>query len=139
MDPRITDFLSNQRICVLTTVLPDGTPHSATVHFASSTNPLNFIVWTEKNSRKCKHFEVGQKYPSSLVVGFSEGEFKTFQLEGLVQIVAGSELTKAYELYRSKFGGTEKYEGDENDAILKFEPKWWRYTEYKPKKLILES
>lgn len=81
MDIKIQDFLNKNRISVLTTVLPNGSPHSATLHFASSIDPLYFAFWTERNSRKCSHFALDSKYPASLVVGFSEEEFKTLQME----------------------------------------------------------
>ncbi len=139
MDTRIVDFTKNNRVSVLTTVLPDGTPHSAALHFASSDDLESFVFWTERNSRKCGHFEIGENYKASLVIGFSEEEMKEFQLEGEVKVVESEELEKVYKIYHSKFGGSEGFEGDENDVLLKFTPKWWRYTEFKPKKFVLES
>jgi hypothetical protein len=34
MDEKIIEFIRNNRISVLTTLLPDNIPHSATMHFA---------------------------------------------------------------------------------------------------------
>lgn len=82
MDEQVIGFAYKHRICVLTTVLPDGTPHSATLHYATTKEPLTFILFTDRDSRKCSHFENGKKYPASLVVGFSEEEFTELQTEG---------------------------------------------------------
>lgn len=136
MDTRIIDFLTNQRICVLTTILPDGTPHSATMHFAMREKPFQFIFFTKDISRKCEHFRVGRQYPASFVVGFDENKMVEFQATGIIKKVNKVLAKLGEKTFATKFKGSKL---DAEHVVLEFSPKWWRYTEYKPKKLILES
>lgn len=139
MDRKVVSFLDKHRISVLTTILPDGTPHSASLHYANSVDPLYFIFWTGRKTRKCAHFEEGKKYPSSLAIGFSEEEFVTIQMEGQISIVSKKDIDSSYKVYQAKFEGSAKYNGDKDDVLLKFVPKWWRYSEFKPKLSTIES
>lgn len=130
----IVDFVEKHRISVLTTLLPNGKPHSGTMHYASSSNPLSFIFLTERKARKCKHFEEGKRYGGSLVIGFSEEEWVEFQMEGEVYLIEDQkELEEAWKIYANKFVGADKYKVSHEDVLLKFVPKWWRYTEFRPK------
>ncbi len=139
MDEKITNFLGKHRISVLTTILPDGMPHSASLHFANSNEPFEFLFITERTSRKCAHFEFDKKYPSSLVVGFSEEEFVEFQAEGDVYLVNDKQdMSDSYKVYGSKFDDAEEDKSGKL-ILLKFVPRWWRYSEFKPKLFTLES
>ncbi len=40
MDQKVLDFLSNNRISVVTTLLKDGTPHASTLNFSHQEEPL---------------------------------------------------------------------------------------------------
>lgn len=133
MDKKVTDFIDAHRISVLTTLLPNNTPHSSTLHFAASTDPMYFIFLTEKSSRKCGHFEEGQKSSASLVIGFSEEEWVTLQMEGEIEIVGKDNLEEAWRIYSHKYRGSEKYKTNKENVLLKFTPNWWRYTKVRPK------
>ena len=139
MDERILKFLAKDRIAVLTTILATGVPHSASLHYASEQMATGFLFGTERQSRKCSHFEIGKRYPASLVVGFSEQEFVEFQAEGEVYIVGErDELDKFWGVYAEKYNGAKEDETGKS-VLLRFVPKWWRYTEFKPKYFKLES
>lgn len=126
MDSRVLDFIKNNRISCLTTMLKDGQPHAAAMHFCHSENPLEFYFLTEKGSRKAA------KLPSkaSLVIGFDEKHMVTLQLEGDIVIVEGDEQQKALETFHAKFNN-DVSKLTEEDIFLKFTPTWWRYTELK--------
>ncbi|HTK03804.1 MAG TPA: pyridoxamine 5'-phosphate oxidase family protein [Alphaproteobacteria bacterium] len=136
MDKRIVDFIKKNRISVLTTVLPDGTPHSAAMHFAMRDEPFEFVFFTKEVSRKCKHFKIDEKYPASLVVGFDEKEMVEFQSEGSIEKVNQTESKLGEETFATKFKGAKL---DSEHIVLEYVPTWWRYTEFKPKKFVLES
>lgn len=131
MDTQITKFLTEQHIGVLTTLLIDGTPHSAALHFSHTESPLEFYFSTEKTSRKCEALLDGKTGKASLVVGFSEAEWITIQLSGeVVAIKDKAELSKVQEIHYAKHPGSAKYKDDPATIFLKFTPKWWRYTDY---------
>lgn len=136
MDTKITDFFKRNNVSVLTTILPDGIPHSASMHFAMRDKLFQFVFFTKAVSRKCGHFRVGRQYPASVVVGFDEKEMIEFQAEGVVKKVSQILTGLGVKTFASKFKGAKL---DSEHVVLEFTPKWYRYTEYKPKKLILES
>ncbi len=139
IEKKILDFINNNRISVLTTVLSNGKPHSSSMHFAGSIDS-GFIFFTEKNSRKCSHFENDETYPAAMVIGFDENEFIELQLEGEVEMAsAGKNLENGWKTYTAKFPGSDKWRNSKTDVLLKFIPKWWRYTEFKPEKNIISS
>ncbi|MBX4205760.1 pyridoxamine 5'-phosphate oxidase family protein, partial [Candidatus Microgenomates bacterium] len=85
MDKRILNYLDTQKISCLTTLLKDGSPHSATMHYAYTSDPFEFVFFTKTDSRKCSNLKFNETSPASLVIGFSEEEFKELQLEGKVE------------------------------------------------------
>ena len=136
MDKKVTGFLKGQNVSVLTTLLTDGKPHSAAMHFAMRVDPLEFVFFTKEISRKCKHFKTGKTYPGALVVGFDETKMVEFQAEGKIQKVNSAEEILGVKTFASKFKGATL---DNDHIVLIFKPTWWRYTEYKPKFFKLES
>lgn len=133
MDKKVLDFAAKHRVSVLTTILADGKPHSASMHYAASLNPFSFIFLTERDSKKCRHFKEGKKYPASLVVGFSEEEWVQLQMEGEIYFIKGKkELDESWKTYAEKFVGMDKWKDSKEDVLLKFVPKWWKYSEFKP-------
>lgn len=133
VDKKVLDFVLKHRISVLTTLLKDGSPHSSSMHYASSEKPLEFVFLTEKGSRKLNN--LGASFsPASLVIGFSEEEWVELQMEGEVKILKDKkELSSAWDLYAGKFKGADKYKDDPVSMVLLFRAKWWRYTEFRPK------
>lgn len=130
MDKIVTDFLNGNRVGVLAIIQDDGTVHSASLHYAHSEEPLRFYFATGKGSYKCRPLIGGSESHASLVVGFSETEFKTVQATGKVKIVSGPE---AWKTYTTKFPDRKDLEGDQDMCLLEFTPQWWRYRDMKIK------
>lgn len=140
MENVVSDFALKHRIAVLTTLIDDGVPHSASMHYAFSEKYGSFIFATEIKSTKCKNLLGGNTQPSSLVVGFSEEEFVELQMRGEVSIIKDlKELDEAWGVYDKKFAGAKKWRDDKDGVLLKFVPGWWRYSEFKPKFKSIES
>ncbi len=136
MDKRVLNFLKGQNVSVLTTLLADGNPHAASMHFAMENDPFEFVFFTKHVSRKCKHFEIGKKYSAALVVGFDEKEMIEFQAEGVIEKVDQTKSKLGEKTFASKFKGAKL---DSEHIVLVFRPTWWRYTEYKPKFVAIGS
>ncbi len=140
MDKKVLGFLSKQRVCSLTTLLKDGSPHAAALHYSHKDKPLEVYIQTENTSRKCQALLTGKSVKSSFVAGFSEKEFKTLQMDGDVKTVRDKkELVKIHKIHYKKHPGAKKWKDDPATIFLVFKPKWYRYTEYKPKFLVLSS
>lgn len=134
MNKKVVEFIKKHRISVLSTILTGGTPHSASMHYATSDS--TFIFFTKDQSRKCHHFDIGKKYPASLVVGFSEEEWVEFQSEGFIEKIDRAKSKLEVKIFAEKFDGAKL---DEEHVVLKYKPTWWRYTEFKPKFYSVES
>ncbi len=136
MHAKVLDFLKKEHVSVLTTLLADGIPHSASMHFSMRDDPLEFVFFTKEVSRKCKHFKIGKKYSAALVVGFDETKMIEFQAEGSIRKANAKESKNGVKTFASKFKGATL---DSDHIVLVFKPTWWRYTEYKPKFKVISS
>lgn len=140
IEPKVIDFLSKHRVCVLSTLLKDGTPHVSALHYVSCNDPVEIYIMTEKSGKKSEALLDGEIGKSSLVTGFSDEEWITLQMDGEVRIESNKKkLAKIHKIYYSKNPGPEKYKNDPGTIFLVFKPIWWRYTEYKPKFKVITS
>jgi general stress protein 26 len=131
MNETVLEFLQKHRVCSLTTLLKDGSPHSAALHFSHNSEPLELYFSTENTSRKCEAIVDGSTVKGSVVVGFSEEEWITLQMDGEVQAVLDTdELQKVHRIHYAKHPDAEQYKSEPETIILKFTPKWWRYTDF---------
>lgn len=131
MDSKITEFLKNHNVCSLTTLLPDGSPHAAAIHYSHSENPFVFYFSTENTSRKCEGLLKGEVVKGAVVVGLSEEEWITLQMNGVVQgVFDKKELENVHRVHYGKHPNSEKYKDEPATIFLKFTPTWWRYTDY---------
>ena len=128
MQEVFSEFLTSERIAVLSVLMPDGTVHGATMHFAHQQDPLTVIFLMGKDSRKMASLREVESAPASIVVGTEEALMKTLQLDGAVRLISDEKLQEVYfEKFpekRAKFVGP-------NDVFVAFTPTWWRYSDYK--------
>lgn len=140
MNEIILEFLSKHNVCALTTLLPDGFPHAAALHFSHSDNPLTLYFSTENTSRKCQGLLSGETVKGSVVVGLSEEEWITLQMDGDVRAISDKvELDKAHSIHYAKHPNSAKYKDAPETIFLAFTPNWWRYADYNTKPLTLLS
>ena len=140
MEKTVFDFLIKHGVCSLTVLLPDGSPHAAALHFSHKKDPLELYFSTENTSRKTTGLLKGEPVKGSVVVGFSEEEWVTFQLDGEVRAVLDKdELTKVHKVHYAKHPNAEKWKDDPATIFLVFTPSWWRYTDYKTKPITILS
>lgn len=141
MKQEILDFIKTERICVLAVEMLDGSPHSATVHFAHTENPLTFLFRTHRNYRKSEPLFGREISRASIVIGFDENNMKTFQVDGEVRLVRDDERASFNEVYLGKFLEKKQKDDDPTSVSFVFVPTWWRFTDWtKPEgKFILTS
>lgn len=140
MNKKIFDFLAKNRVCGFTTLLKSGAPHSAAMHFSYKKNPFEIYIQTEKTGRKMEDLLKTKSGKSSIVVGLSEDDWITLQLDGVVKVIdSKTELLNIHKVHYKKNPGAEQYKDLPDTIFLKFTPKWWRYTEFEPKMKIVTS
>lgn len=123
MDKKVFDFLTKHRVCSLTTLLPDGSPHAAALHFSHKENPLTLYFSTENTSRKTTGLLKGEVVKGSVVVGFSEEEWITLQMDGEVKaILDKAELAEVHKVHYAKHPTSEKYKDEPATIFFGFYP-----------------
>lgn len=127
---QVLRFLKKERVCVLGTISKDGVPETAVLHFSHQENPLVFFFQTTSESRKYQNALKNIK--ASCVVGWSEEEFITVQMNGVVKpIKLGSELESWKKIHYDKHPEAKQYEHDDNTVFLTFTPHWLKYSDFK--------
>ena len=127
MDQGVVDFLTNERMSVMAVDLPSGAPHASAMHFVFQDGILYFC--THSGSRKLAGLKSGSAL-GSVVIGFSEQNWVTVQLDGQIQkIDSPTEKEAIKRLIVAKYPESSKYM-DETAVFLKFTPSWWRYTDF---------
>jgi general stress protein 26 len=141
MQKEILEYLKTQRIGVLAIEMLDGSPHGSTVHFAHIEDPLVFYFETYREYRKAETLYGREKSRASFVIGCDEKNMKTFQLDGVVELLKPEEKTIIDSVYLEKFPVKKEKSKDPKFIFFKFTPKWWRFTDWtRPEgKIILTS
>ncbi len=76
----------------------------------------------------------GEESKASVVLGFSEEEWITLQMDGEVRaILDKDELEKVHKIHYAKYPDSKKWKDDPSTIFLAFTPNWWRYTDYNTK------
>jgi general stress protein 26 len=130
MQKEILDYIDTQRVGVLAVEMLDGSPHGATVHFAHSDNPLVFYFETYRDYRKAEALYGKEKTRASLVIGSSESDMKTLQLDGVAELIKPEEKEIFDSVYLGKFPEKKKKSQDPKFVFFKFTPTWWRFTDW---------
>lgn len=131
MDSTVLEFLRNHRIGVLATTVSKDRIHASSIHYSHVTNPsLRLIIQTDSRTRKAKDIVEGESTKAAFVTGFSEEEWKTLQMEGIVRrIMAKDVLDEAIQIHHEKFPGVMEHVND-TTVFLEFIPLWWRFTDF---------
>lgn len=130
MHPVAIHLLEKERVCVLSIVLPDGSPHCAAVHYSQQLIPPKIFIQTYPTLKTEAIKKEGGRTKAAVVVGLSEQDFVTLQMRGDIRIVSDlEELKNIHEIHYAKLPDAEKYKGP-NTLFLEFIPTWWRYTDF---------
>lgn len=139
LETKVLDFLNKHRIGALATLLKDGSPHVAAMHYANSDGGELYFM-TEKSGRKSEALLDGSVGKASFATGFTDEEWITLQLEGEIRAVLNKkELLEIHKIYFVKNPFPEKHKDAPGILFLKFVPNWYRYTEYRPKFKVISS
>lgn len=140
MDSKILEFLKNHNVGVLTVLSSDNSPHSAVMHFSYNDEPFELFFSTKNTSKKCESLLDGKLVNASFVSGFSEEEWMTLQMDGEVKIVKEKEkIDMISEIHYSRNPSSKRYKDEPETCFLVFTPKWWRYSDFKSKPVVVIS
>ncbi|MAZ40703.1 hypothetical protein CL654_01110 [bacterium] len=128
MKKEIENFVKNSRVAVFSVLRKDGNPHGATLHMSSKDDVSEIYFFTEKAYRKSEALLEGGEIPATVVIGFSEHEMKTLQLDGTAQVVGKEDLLEVQNIHFGKIKEAETYKDEPGMYFIRFIPTWWRYT-----------
>ncbi len=136
MKEEMIAFLQNERFGSVATLLLNGDPHVATVHFACIPDTFEIIIQTNPLSRKYERLAQMGKCRASFTTGFEEIKTVVAQFDGSMTTDVTQEQK---DFYLKKF--PEKIGKYKTEVFIVFKPDWWRYTDWtKPEgKTILTS
>ena len=130
MDSLALRLLVKERVCVLSIVLADGSPHNAIMHYSEQTDPAKIFFQTSMSvkTQAIQEKEGGAK--AAVVVGLNEKDMVCLQMRGSIRIVSDpQELTMIYKIHYVKQPQAEKYKSPRT-IFLEFTPLWWRYSDF---------
>ena len=131
MDAKVIQFLEKNRVCSLSTQLSDNSPHGAAMHYSIQQNPLLLYFSADRTNKKMAKVLKDNVSKASVVVGFSEEEWVTLQMDGRLTLVAcNDEVNKIKKVHYLKNPTSQEFENDPGTIFLIFKPSWWRYTDY---------
>jgi general stress protein 26 len=131
-DPRIIQFVGKHRIAVLSVEMPDGSIHSATVHYSHKADPFQLCFSTKNDSRKFEAVSAQGACKAAVTIGFSEEEWMTLQLDGeLTLVVEPAEIEAVNAVHFTKYPEYRKYETDSSRVRIVFIPHWYRFSDFR--------
>jgi uncharacterized protein YhbP (UPF0306 family) len=133
MKPRATqatvlEFMRSQSVGVETSVSSSGIPQAAVVGYVVTEN-LEVFFDTVDSTRKAKNL---RENPSIAFVigGFSAGDERTLQFQGVVDEPTGIELERLKELYFGRFpDGRERLKWP-GLVYFRARPTWLRFSDF---------
>lgn len=123
----ILDFLTRQKLMVVSTTTADTTPEAAVVGFSENNN-LEIVFGTAKTTRKYTNLQTNNHV--ACVIGWDEEEKITVQYEGTAQELVGDEREEAMQKHFIKHPGAKKFNDNPDQTYFKILPKWIRFTNY---------
>jgi len=131
----VYQFISQQKLAVVSTIDPDNNPEAALVGIAVSES-FEIIFDTVKTSRKYANLLQNPKV--AMVIGWNNET--TLQYEGEAQILGNDiESEKLKEIYYNVYpDGRERTETWPNLVHIRITPKWLRYSNFNDPVVIEE-
>lgn len=137
MHKKIADFLSRERVCVLSVLLPEGQIHSAPMHYSYSPDPFLLYFSTDIASRKCLGLQSpSPSIPAAITVGFSEQDWLTLQLSGHLRQLThdksfpSERMANIKTTHYARNPSSAKYADAPGTVFLELAPSWYRYTDF---------
>lgn len=132
MDERVKNYLAKQQVGCLALAMPDGSVHSAALHYSHSDEPLELYFQSGRDTKKAAAFANGPA-KASFVIGFSEEEWLTLQIDGEARILSDqAKIEECQKIHYAKHPSAQQHAGPETIYIA-FQPNWYRYTDFKSK------
>jgi general stress protein 26 len=130
-------FLRSHHHAVLASVAAQGEPQSALVEVAL-TDRLEIVFDTLNDTRKYANILADPR--TSLVIGgWTEGDERTVQYQGIADIPEGEELQRLQSVYFDVFPESRARLEWPNIVYVRLRPTWIRYCDYNSQPPLIEE
>jgi pyridoxine/pyridoxamine 5'-phosphate oxidase len=126
-EPDLRDFLHSQRWAVQAAVSPDGAPQAALVGIAV-TDALELVFDTSPHARKLACLRHDPRV-AFVIGGWTEGDERTVQYEGVADLPQGDELERLLDVYFRAFPDGRARRGS-GVAYVRVRPRWIRFSDF---------
>lgn len=128
LQQRLQTLLRENRLCVIATVMPDGTPNTAVMHYSMADAPLRLFFSADERSTKVHNAVNNGK--AAVTVGWSKVSPITAQMRGEIrEITDPAELASAKATHYAMNPDLQQSEKDPHTVFLVFTPSWGRYAD----------
>ena len=131
MNPKILNFLKNEKLCVLSVLLEGNQPYGAVMHYSVQENPLKLYIQTSKTTTKAKPFLEGGSGKAAVTIGFNDHDWVALQMTGNLNMVSQDHLEEVSKIHYLQHPGAEVHRRPDT-IFLEFVPTGWKYTDFKP-------
>jgi general stress protein 26 len=125
---QLLEFMRNHSYAVQASVSSTGAPQAAVIGIAV-TNALEIVFDSVDSSRKVKNLLVDPRI-ALVIGGWTPGDERTLQYEGMVDRPQGSELQLLKETYYAKFPTGRDRLCWPGLIYLRVRPTWVRYSDF---------
>lgn len=121
-------FIREHTNAIQATVSPDGSPQAAVVGIAV-TDSFEIVFDSLDKTRKAKNLALNPKI-ALVIGGWTPGDERTLQYEGMVDRPSGSELEALKAIYFAKFPSGPTRLAWPGLVYLRARPTWILYTDF---------
>lgn len=129
MNNTLKDYIEGQKVCVLTTLISDGGPHSAAMYYSFDRKNEKFYFVADINDMKCENISEESPVFSSMVIGVDDEKWKTLQVRGGLRLVPVDEEEFIIKTVLSSLTEIDSYINNKDRAIMELSPDWWKFTD----------
>jgi general stress protein 26 len=124
----LLEFMRSHRYAVQASVSAEGRPQAAVVGIAVS-DALEIVFDTVDSSRKAANLRANASI-AFVIGGTHDGDERTLQLEGSVDVPTGADRDRIRELYFSRFPDGRDRLAWPGLIHVRVKPSWMRYSDF---------
>jgi general stress protein 26 len=124
----LLEFMRSHRYAVQASVSAEGRPQAAVVGIAVS-DALEIVFDTVDSSRKAANLRANASI-AFVIGGTHDGDERTLQLEGPVDVPTGADRDRIRELYFSRFPDGRDRLAWPGLIHVRVKPSWMRYSDF---------
>jgi general stress protein 26 len=125
---KLLEFLRTQRLAVQSSVSPAGVPQAALVGVAFS-DQFEIVFDTLDSTRKASNLRANAR-AAFVIGGWSGGDERTVQYEGIADFPEGDELQRIREVYVEVFPDGRERLSWPGISHIRVRPSWIRYSDF---------